>query len=375
MPLHTPANHMGTGARPLLPRNIHLTRHCVPACLPSPPVLPWRLCQTCTVTPHGHCICGCKAVPYPYRRNRMPIILPPNLPAVQALQDENVFVMTHERAQTQDIRPLDILIVNLMPDKIATETQLARMLANSPLQVRLTFLRTGTHASRHTSAEHIDAYYQTLEEVRLRRFDGMIVTGAPVEHLRYEEVDYWPELISLFKFSRSNVYSTVYLCWGAMAGLYYHHGIPKVMLPEKRSGVFRHRVVRPGNPLVRGFDEVFYAPHSRNASIARTDVAAVPALRVLADSEEAGLHMLSTENGREIYILGHMEYDKETLDREYRRDLARGLSPAVPQHYYVDDDPAKPILYRWRSHANLAFSNWLNYYVYQTTPFDLCNLG
>lgn len=304
----------------------------------------------------------------------MPLIIPPTLPAYQILQDENIFVMPHHRAITQDIRPLDILIVNLMPDKIATETQLARMLANSPLQVRLTLLRTGTHASAHTSNAHLGAFYQTLGEVRQRRFDGMIVTGAPIEHLAYEEVDYWPELVSLFEFSRSNVYSTIYLCWGAMAGLYHHYGIPKTMLPQKLHGVFRHRVMRPANPLVRGFDETFYAPHSRHADIRRTDVEKVPQLRILAESDEAGLHLLSTENGREIYVLGHMEYDKDTLHGEYLRDTQRGLHPAVPRHYYENDDPASPIIYRWRSHANLLYSNWLNYYVYQTTPFDLSQL-
>lgn len=304
----------------------------------------------------------------------MPLIIPKDLPAYSVLQDENIFVMTHERAITQDIRPLDILIVNLMPDKIVTETQLARVLANTPLQVRLTLLRTGTHESTHTSTEHLAAFYQTLDEVRQHRFDGMIITGAPVEHLAFEDVDYWGELHSLMEFAKTNVYSTIYLCWAAMAGLYYHYGIQKQMLPQKLSGVFRHRVVRPSNPLVRGFDEAFYVPHSRFATIDPAGVAAQPALRVLADSEDAGLHMLSTENGREIYILGHMEYDKDTLQNEYLRDLSRGLSPSIPQHYFEDDDPAKPIIFRWRSHANLLYSNWLNYYVYQSTPFDLTNL-
>lgn len=279
--------------------------------------------------------------------------------------------MPHQRAVAQDIRPLEILIVNLMPDKIATETQLARMLANSPLQVRLTLLRTGTHESTHTSTEHLAAFYTTLEEVRQRRFDGMIVTGAPIEHLDFEDVDYWKELESLFAFSRQKVFSTIYLCWGALAGLYYHYGIPKVNLPKKLSGVYAHRVVRPGNPLVRGFDEVFYAPHSRKAGVNPADVAKVPELRVLAESDEAGLHLLSTENGREIYVMGHMEYDKETLQDEYLRDVGRGLEPDVPRHYFEQDNPGADIVYRWRAHANLMYSNWLNYYVYQTTPFDL----
>ena len=305
----------------------------------------------------------------------MPLIIPKELPAYQVLQDENIFAMTHDRAIAQDIRPLDILIVNLMPDKIATETQLARLLANSPLQVRLTLLRTGTHESTHTANDHLAAFYLTLDEVKQFRYDGMIVTGAPVEHLAYEQVDYWQELCSLFEFSHTNVYSTIYLCWGAMAGLYYHYGIPKTMMPQKRSGVFEHKVVRPGNPLVRGFDEIFYAPHSRNADITPEDIASVPGLRVLAESKDAGLHLMSTENGREIYILGHMEYDKDTLQKEYQRDLQRGLAPAIPANYFAEDNPDGEILYRWRSHANLLFYNWLNYYVYQSTPFDLTQLS
>lgn len=305
----------------------------------------------------------------------MPVILPGDLPATKILQDENIFVMRHERAITQDIRPLEILIINLMPDKIVTETQLARVLSSSPLQVKLTFLRTGTHKSRHTSEEHIGAFYQTLDEIRGNRYDGVIITGAPLEHLDYEQIDYWAELKDIFDYCRSNAYSTIFLCWGALAGLYYHYGIPKVMLPQKLHGVFRHEVTRPGNPLVRGFDECFYVPHSRNAGIARQDVEAVPALRILAESEEAGLHLLSTENGREIYVMGHMEYDKDTLWNEYRRDTGAGLAPPLPKHYFIGDDPEKGVLFRWRSHGHLMYSNWLNYYVYQETPFDLKDLA
>lgn len=304
----------------------------------------------------------------------MPVILPSDLPATKVLQDENIFVMRHERAITQDIRPLEILIINLMPDKIVTETQLARVLSSSPLQVKLTFLRTGTHTPRHTPEEHIGAFYQTLDEIRGNRYDGVIITGAPLEKLEYEEIDYWPELTDIFDFCRANVYSTIYLCWGALAGLYYHYGINKVMLPQKLHGVFRHTVARPGNPLVRGFDESFYVPHSRSAGIAKQDVEAVPALRILAESEEAGLHLLSTENGREIYIMGHSEYDKDTLWNEYRRDTKAGLAPPLPQHYFIGDDPEKGVLFRWRSHGHLLYSNWLNYYVYQETPYDLSNL-
>lgn len=305
----------------------------------------------------------------------MPVILPGDLPATKVLQDENIFVMRHERAMAQDIRPLEILIINLMPDKIVTETQLARMLANSPLQVKLSFLRTGTHTSTHTPEEHIGAFYQTLDEIRHNRYDGIIITGAPVEHLDYEEIDYWPELRDIFDFCRTNAFSTIFLCWGALAGLYYYHGIPKVALPHKLHGVFCHTVARPGNPLVRGFDESFYVPHSRSAGIARSDVEAVPELRILAESEEAGLHLLSTENGREIYVMGHMEYDKDTLWKEYRRDTAAGLAPPLPNNYFIDDDPEKGVLFRWRSHGHLLYSNWLNYYVYQKTPFDLKDLG
>ena len=301
----------------------------------------------------------------------MPVILPAELPATKVLQDENIFVMNNERAISQDIRPLEILIVNLMPDKIVTETQLARMLANSPLQVRLTFLRTGTHQSTHTPMEHLGAFYNTLDEVKRRRFDGMIITGAPVEKLEYEEIDYWDELSQLIDYSQENVYSTIYLCWAAMAGLYYHYGIPKEMLPEKLHGVFEHRVTRPDNPLVRGFDELFYVPHSRHAGIAKHDVEKHPELRILAESDEAGLHLLSTENGREIYILGHMEYDKETLQNEFLRDTAAGMAPPPPRHYFRNDDPNNDIMFRWRSHGHLLYSNWLNYYIYQETPFDL----
>lgn len=301
----------------------------------------------------------------------MPLIIPKDLPAYSALQKENIFVMKEGRALKQDIRPLQILIVNLMPTKIATETQLARMLANSPLQVELTLLRMDSHESTHVPGEHLEAFYKTYEEIRARRFDGMIITGAPVENLDYEQVDYWPELCTLMDFSKTNVYSTVHICWGAQAGLYYHYGIPKYQLPEKLSGVFLHRVARPQNPLVRGFDESFYAPHSRHTEVRRQDVAACKALRILAESEEAGVHLLSTENGRQIYICGHAEYDKETLQGEYERDRARGLNPPVPKHYFKDDDPEGEILFRWRSHANLLYSNWLNYFVYQSTPYDL----
>lgn len=305
----------------------------------------------------------------------MPLILPQALPAYRALEEENVFVMHRARAQTQDIRPLRILLVNLMPTKIATETQIARMLANSPLQVELTLLHMGTHESAHVSGAHLEAFYKTFDAVCTERFDGMIVTGAPVEQLAFEDVDYWPELCKVFAYSKTHVHSTVHICWGAQAALYYHYGIHKRALAQKLSGVFEHRVLRPKNPLVRGFDEIFYAPHSRHTEVCREEVAACPTLRVLAESERAGLHLLATDSGRQIFIFGHMEYDRDTLRMEYERDCAKGLSPAVPENYFVNDDPAGGALLRWRSHANLFFSNWLNYYVYQTTPYDLHQLS
>ena len=251
----------------------------------------------------------------------MPLIIPRELPAFAELSKENVFVMHRERARNQDIRPLRILILNLMPTKIVTETQLARLLANSPLQVQLTFLQTATHSTTHTPPEHMKAFYKTFDEVRDQRFDGLIITGAPVEDMDYEEVDYWDELCTIMEYSKENVFSTIHLCWGALAGLYYHFGVRKVHLPEKMFGVFPHRLTRPSNPLVRGFDEVFYAPHSRWAGLNRADIDACPALRVLAESEVAGPMLLSTESGRQIFVIGHPEYDKYTLDAEYRRDV------------------------------------------------------
>lgn len=304
----------------------------------------------------------------------MPLIIPNALPAAETLSNENIFIMHSSRATTQDIRPLKILIVNLMPTKIDTETQFARVLANSPLQVQLTLLAMDSHHARNTSQTHLDAFYKTIPEIRGERFDGMILTGAPVETLAYEEVDYWPELCRVFEFSKTNVYSTVHVCWGAQAALYHHYGIQKRPLEKKLFGVFEHRVTRPKNPLMRGFDEVFYAPHSRHTSVDRADVLAHPELRVLAESDEAGLHILSTENGRQIFVFGHQEYDKGTLDAEYRRDLAKGLPIEMPKNYYVDDDPEKGVLFRWRSHAQILYANWLNYYVYQDTPYDLQKL-
>lgn len=301
----------------------------------------------------------------------MPLIIPKDLPAYSALEEENVFVMHRARAIAQDIRPLRILLVNLMPTKIATETQLARVLANSPLQVELTLLHMDTHESTNVSGAHLEAFYKTFDEIKNERFDGCIITGAPIEMLDYEQVDYWPELCAVMDYAKNHVYSTVFICWGAQAALYYYYGIPKHVLPQKIFGVFSHQVIRPKNPLVRGFDEIFYTPHSRHTEVRREDVDKHPELRVLAESEEAGLHIMATDSGRQIFICGHMEYDKDTLRAEYDRDIAKGLDIDVPRHYFVDDDPKKDAIFRWRSHANLLYTNWLNYYVYQATPFDL----
>lgn len=305
----------------------------------------------------------------------MPLIIPKELPAYESLTHENVFVMHRERAQSQNIRPLRILILNLMPTKIVTETQLARLLANSPLQVHITFLQTASHLPSHTPQEHMKAFYKNFDEVKNERFDGLIITGAPLEDLDYEQVDYWPELCRIMEYSKTNVFSTIHLCWGAFAGLYYHFGVRKEHLPEKMFGVFEHRVTRRSNPLMRGFDEVFYAPHSRWAALSRADIdAAAPALRVLAESDVAGPLLLSTESGRQIFVIGHPEYDKYTLDAEYKRDVGLGKEIKIPVNYYPDDDPSRDPVFRWRAHAHLLYTNWLNYYVYQNTPYDLAEL-
>ncbi len=305
----------------------------------------------------------------------MPLIIPRALPAYTALGQENVFVMHQERAQTQEIRPLRIVVLNLMPTKIATETQLARMLANSPLQVEVTFLHTATHQAGHVSGEHLDAFYKTFDEIKDQRFDGMIITGAPVELMEFEEVDYWPELCRIMEFTKTNVYSTLHVCWGAQAALYYHFGIQKEKLPHKMFGVFPHRVVRPNNPLVRGFDEIFYAPHSRHTGVNRTDIDNCSALRILAESDEAGPYLMSTDSGRQIFVTGHPEYEQYTLNTEYWRDRNKGLDIQVPRHYYPNDDLTLAPVFRWRSHAFLLYTNWLNYYVYQNTPYDLQDLA
>ena len=301
----------------------------------------------------------------------MPIKLSLSLPAAETLRQENIFVMSREQAIHQDIRPLRILLLNLMPTKIATETQLARLLGNTPLQIELELLTVSTHASTHVAPEHMISFYRTFPEVQDQFFDGLVITGAPVEHLSFEEVDYWEELCGILAWSKSHVYSTFHICWGAQAALYYHYGIPKEPLQDKLFGVFSHRVVHKGSILFRGFDDVFLVPHSRHTTVSRRAIEAVPTLKILAESEEAGVYAISTNGGRQIFITGHSEYDARTLEQEYLRDKARGMPIRPPVNYYPDDDDSREPVCRWRSSANLLFSNWLNYFVYQATPYDV----
>ena len=305
----------------------------------------------------------------------MPICIPNDLPAASTLKQENIFVMTQDRATTQHIRPLEIVLLNLMPTKIATETQLSRVLGNTPLQVNLELMHTSTHKSKNTSEEHMLAFYKTFDELKHRKFDGMVITGAPVENMPFEEVDYWPELCEIMEWSKTNVHSTFHICWGAQAGLYYHYGINKQPLPEKLFGVFPHKVEHPKAILLRGFDDVFYAPHSRHTTVLREDIEKVWDLRILLSSEEAGVYAVQTKYGRQIFVTGHSEYDPETLRNEYLRDKNAGLPIHVPENYFPDDDDTKPPIVRWRGHGNLLFSNWLNYFVYQATPYDIMHVG
>lgn len=300
----------------------------------------------------------------------MPVNIPRELPARQVLEDENVFVMSTERAAHQDIRPLRIAILNLMPTKIATETHVLRLLGNSPLQVEVTLLHMGSHCSRNTPPEHLEAFYTTFEQVRHQRFDGLIITGAPVEQMAFEDVDYWPELVELLDWSRENVYSTMHVCWGAQAALYRHYGVAKYQLEQKMFGVFDHDVLDPRTPILSGYDEVFPAPHSRHTEIRADDILAVPELALLATSPDAGVYLVGSTDGREFYVTGHPEYERDTLKLEYDRDVARQLPIEVPRHYYPDDDPSRPPRVTWRSHAFLLYANWLNHCVYQGTPFD-----
>lgn len=301
----------------------------------------------------------------------MPVNIPQTLPARTILESENVFVITEERAQHQDIRPLQLAILNLMPTKIATETQLLRLLGNSPLQVEVTLLHTATYQSKNVDAEHLMNHYETFKAVENKKFDGLIITGAPVEQMPFEEVNYWPELCDIMDWAKGNVLSTFYICWGAQAGLYHHFGVPKYPLERKCFGVFEHNVLAPHERLLRGFDDVFLAPHSRHTEVRREDIEKVPELQMLAESEDAGVYMVGTRDGRHIFITGHSEYDPLTLKGEYDRDINKGLPIHVPRNYYPKDDPSKPPHVRWRGHAHLLFSNWLNYYVYQVTPFDV----
>ncbi len=304
----------------------------------------------------------------------MPIKIPNELPAYKTLTNENIFIMDETRAISQDIRPLRIAIVNLMPTKIDTETQLMRLLGNTALQVEVELLHTKSYESKNISKEHLRTFYKTFDDVKDQSFDGMIVTGAPVEQLPFEQVEYWEELCEIMEWSKRHVHSTLHICWGAQAGLYYHFGIEKHPLDKKLFGVFPHKVVRKSSILFRGFDDVFMVPHSRHTTILPEDVKACPALKVLAASEEAGLYAISTKNGRQIFITGHSEYDAETLKREYLRDKNLGLPIDVPVNYFPNDDDTKAPRVTWRSHANLLFSNWLNYFVYQTTPYNLNEL-
>jgi len=301
----------------------------------------------------------------------MPIKIPDQLPAKQVLQGENIFVMDEDRALHQDIRPLQIALLNLMPTKIATETQLLRLLGNTPLQVEVTLVRTNSHQSKNTPEEHLLAFYQTFDQIRLRRFDALIITGAPVEHLPFEAVDYWDELKAIMDWGFSNVFSHLYICWGAQAALYHQFGIPKFPLPSKQFGVFPHRAVARNVKLMRGFDDVFYVPHSRHTEVCRADIEKMPELEIVAESDQAGVYIVVTRDGRQVFVTGHSEYDPLTLKREYDRDVAAGLPIAVPINYYPDDDPAQSPIVRWRGHAHMLFANWINYYVYQETPYDL----
>jgi len=304
----------------------------------------------------------------------MPVRIPDDLPAVKTLAEENIFVMSKERALHQDIRPLRIAVLNLMPTKIVTETQLLRLLGNTPLQIDITFIRMETHESKNTPEEHLDAFYESLDDVLHERFDGLVITGAPVETIPFEDVDYWPELVRLMDWSRSNVWSTMHICWGAQAALHHHYGVAKHPLPAKMFGLFRHRALEPRDPLLRGFDEEFFAPHSRHTEVRVRDVRSLDGLKLLAVSEEAGLYLAASEDGRMVFVTGHPEYDRYTLKAEYERDMSKGLSIAVPRNYFPDDDPRREPTVTWRSHANLLYGNWLNYYVYQATPYDLGTL-
>ncbi|MBQ6336494.1 MAG: homoserine O-succinyltransferase [Ruminococcus sp.] len=304
----------------------------------------------------------------------MPIKIQNALPAIKILESENIFVMQEDRATTQDIRPLKIVIVNLMPTKVTTETQLMRLLGNSPLQVEVELLQMASHRSKNTSEEHLTKFYKTFDEIKDERFDGMIVTGAPVELMEFEEVDYWDELCEVFEWAKKNVYSTLFICWGAQAGLYYRYGIKKHKLSRKLFGIYNHMILNPKHPLTRGFDDYFLVPHSRYTGVRSEDVEAVPELEILATSKKAGAAIICSKNGREVYLLGHCEYDYDTLAKEYYRDIEKGLKIQMPYNYFPDNNINRKPIMTWRSHASNLYSNWLNYYLYQQTPYDLEDL-
>ena len=296
------------------------------------------------------------------------------LPAVETLRKENIFVMDSDRAQSQEIRPLKIVVLNLMPLKITTETDLVRLLSNSPLQIEIDFLRLKSHTSKNTPIEHMMAFYKDLDEIQKSNYDGMIITGAPVELLEFEEVKYWKELTGIFDWAHNHVTSTLYICWAAQAGMYHFYGVPKYRLPEKMFGVFEHKTNNSLNPIFRGFDDVFYVPHSRHTEVRSRDILKVPELTLISESEKSGVYMVMARNGREFFITGHSEYSANTLDTEYKRDIKKGLPINLPENYYRDNDPKNEPLVRWRTHANLLFTNWLNYFVYQETPYDLASI-
>lgn len=304
----------------------------------------------------------------------MPIKIPENLPAFSVLSKENIFVMTDERAMHQDIRPLEIAILNIMPDKIMAETQLLRHIGNTALQVNVVLFNTATHTSANTAPEHLDEFYKTFDDIKMRKFDGLIITGAPVETMDFKDVDYWEELTEIMEWSRAHVFSTLHICWGGQAGLYYHYGIPKYPLSEKKFGVFAHTLYNENVKLLRGFDDVYYVPHSRHTEVRHADIEKDPRLEILSESDESGIYIVSAMNGRQIFVMGHPEYDQLALQREYERDIKKGMKMALPRNYYPNDDPMKPPLVTWRGHANLLFANWLNYYVYQETPYALENI-
>ncbi len=303
----------------------------------------------------------------------MPIKVSDSLPAIEILNNENIFVITETRALTQDIRPLEIAVLNLMPTKVETETQLLRVLGNTPLQINVQFINTKTHVSKNTSKSHIETFYKTFDDIKDSKFDGLIITGAPVEKMEFEDVDYWEELCRIMEWSKQNVTSTFHICWGAQAALYYHYGVPKIPMDEKVFGVFKHTVNadKKHKILLRGFDDTFYAPHSRHTGVRKEDIEKVPALEILAESSEAGVYIITDKDERRFFITGHSEYDADTLQKEYMRDVDRGINIKVPINYFPDDDPGKDPIVKWRAHANLLYSNWLNYFVYQTTPYDI----